>query len=80
MVIILHKINPAVNCRRFYRVAVVTSLFDEVMLIRAWGRIGGKVRQAAPLPFADSQQAENAASKIINEKLRSGYQVKEPAQ
>lgn len=78
MVTLLHKVRPNANCRRFYRVAVEATLFDEVCLTRTWGRIGGKARQLAPVPFVNSQAAEKAASKIIREKLKRGYEVKDP--
>lgn len=73
MVTVLHKVNPEANCRRFYRVAVESSLFDEITLTRAWGRIGGKRRQLAPTAYSDQKAATKAAEKIIREKVKKGY-------
>jgi predicted DNA-binding WGR domain protein len=77
MVTLLCKVNPKKNCRRFYRVAVESTLFDEICLTRTWGRLGGKARQLEPMPFVDPVAAEKAASKIIRSKLKRGYVVKE---
>jgi predicted DNA-binding WGR domain protein len=38
--IILHRIDPAKNMRRFYRLDVQRDLFGQWCLIREWGRIG----------------------------------------
>ena len=36
----LHRIAPARNMARFYRISSTPSLFGDICLVREWGRIG----------------------------------------
>ena len=38
----LRRVDPARNMRRFYRLDVQPDLFGGVLLVKEWGRIGGK--------------------------------------
>ena len=42
----LHRIDPARNMARFYRMSSTPSLFGDICLVREWGRIGrpGRIR------------------------------------
>ena len=42
----LHRVDPARNMARFYRMSSTPSLFGDICLVREWGRIGrpGRIR------------------------------------
>lgn len=44
--ILLHRIDPALNMRRYCRVRIAPDLFGEFSLQRVWGRIdrGGQAK------------------------------------
>ena len=42
--VILHRIDPAQNMARFYALDVQPDLFGGILLVKAWGRIGGHGR------------------------------------
>jgi predicted DNA-binding WGR domain protein len=42
--VILHRIDPARNMARFYALDVQPDLFACILLVKAWGRIGGRGR------------------------------------
>jgi predicted DNA-binding WGR domain protein len=46
--IILHRIDPVKNMRRFYGLDVRRDLFGQWCLIREWGRIGSGAYHARP--------------------------------
>jgi predicted DNA-binding WGR domain protein len=70
--IVLTRIDPVRNMRRFYAVNVVPTLFGEWQFVREWGRIGGPGRvQTATFPGQDA--AEQAQARSISRKLRRGY-------
>ncbi len=64
--------DPACNMRRFYSLALATSLFGERGVVRQWGRIGasGQVR-------TDWYEAWDAAAaeleRMTRRKRRRGY-------
>jgi predicted DNA-binding WGR domain protein len=72
--ILLHRIDPAKNMHRFYRLDVVPDLFGRWCLVAEWGRIGrrGRLRLMAYESIADAQQAL-AKLRLIKE--RRGYFV-----
>lgn len=73
---LLHRINPERNEKRFYAVMVGPSLLDPYAVIRFWGRIGGWQRvliRAVPSP----EEAEKLAARLIDRRLKSGYQIVE---
>lgn len=68
----LHRIEPARNAFRFYRLAIWPDLFGGFSLMREWGRLGqpGKLR----LDAYDSQaEAEIALVHLARTKRRKGY-------
>lgn len=72
----LTRRDPARNMARFYRIALEPTLFDEVSLVRNWGRIGtaGQVRMET---FDESGEAESAGAKLERVKRRKGYETGE---
>lgn len=70
--ILLHRIDPARNMRRFYRLEVAPDLFGRWCLVAEWGRFGraGRLRMAA---FDDLAQAREALARQRRVKERRGY-------
>ena len=68
----LHRIDPEANMARFYRVDIAPTLFGEVCVLRTWGRIGTHGRTSIET-FPTLEDAENAASRALRQKVRRGY-------
>lgn len=71
--IVLQKIDPAKNAKRFYYIAWQTTTLGWAV-VRAYGRIGVRSRLLAPLPFASFADAWPLIRKTIHTRLRRGYQ------
>ncbi|MEZ8007965.1 MAG: WGR domain-containing protein [Amylibacter sp.] len=57
---------------RYYRLEILTNLFEEFSVLREWGMRGGKGRQNIQL-FPDLMSASLAADQIREKKLNTGY-------
>ena len=73
MPITLHRIEPARNMRRFYRLDVQQDLFGTWDVIREWGRIGraGRVRVD---PYPTEEEAAAWMQRQRAAKQGRGYQ------
>ena len=71
-VIHLHRIDPARNMARFYRLSSTPSLFGDICLVREWGRIGRPGRMRIDL-YAGKEAATAARTKLERAKRRRGY-------
>jgi predicted DNA-binding WGR domain protein len=69
--IILHRIDPAKNMRRFYWLDVQPDLFGQWCFIREWGRIGRAGLRTVPFPTAADAREALAAQQRMKE--RRGY-------
>jgi predicted DNA-binding WGR domain protein len=65
----VERIAPERNMERFYALAVQPTLFGEVSLVRAWGRIGTRGQQMEhllpghqPVPRRASREAQTGLS------------------
>lgn len=70
--VVLTRVRPAKNERRFYAVAITTDLFGNTHLLRNWGRLGtgGRLR----FDLYDSRPAAQAAGeKLLRAKQSRGY-------
>lgn len=69
----LTRIDPALNMRRFYRLALQPDLFGGCTLIREWGRIGrgGQIKRET---FASEARAVDALIEMQRRKARRGYE------
>lgn len=67
LVCIIHELNR----KRFYRIEVAPGLFGP-MIIRAWGRIGCRVRVKTE-NFACLADALTAANRLYRTKRKKGY-------
>lgn len=70
--IALERIDPEVNCFRFYHLSVETDLFGGHCLVIHWGRLGrpGRIRIAAS---GTAGQMTTRAEGIEKRKIKRGY-------
>lgn len=68
----LHRIDPARNMARFYRMSSTPSLFGDICLVREWGRIGGPGRIRIDL-YQTREEAMAARETLSRVKLQRGY-------
>jgi predicted DNA-binding WGR domain protein len=69
---VLHRIDPAQNMARFYCLALQPTLFGEVSVVRAWGRIGTRGRMKID-SYATGEGASAALARLEGQKRRRGY-------
>ena len=68
----LHRIDPARNMARFYRLSSTPSLFGDICLVREWGRIGRPGRIRIDL-YKAVEEARAARAALSREKRQRGY-------
>jgi predicted DNA-binding WGR domain protein len=66
-----HRIDPA-RKRRFYRINILPDLFDSVLLMKQWDRIGS-TRQCQVPRFEDAATAHAALLAHARHKEKRGY-------
>lgn len=71
----VERIAPEKNMARFYALAVQPTLFGEVSVVRAWGRIGTRGQQIIHL-FDNETEAVSLFLDVLREKRRRGYKPK----
>lgn len=72
--LLLRRVDPKKNMKRFYLMTVQHDLFGGVSLLREWGRIGSP-GQVALDHFVDEGQAVDALSEFTRAKRNRGYQI-----
>lgn len=70
--IILTRVRPARNERRFYALTVSVDLFGNIVLQRTWGRIGTAGKQRHDLHCDFTAAVENL-ERLAQRKRRRGY-------
>ena len=70
--VLLHRIDPAANMRRYYAVHLAPDLFGGCALVREWGRIGRSCRREIEL-FAAEGKAQDRLIAIAKAKRGRGY-------
>ena len=70
----LVSIDASRNRARFYLLQWHPTLWDDVALVRVWGRIGSR-GQAKVLFHAPSPQVDAAVARLVRRRLQHGYQV-----
>ena len=71
--LVLERVDPALDCQRFYVLAISASLFGDVALLtREWGRIGRRGHNTIDL-YADDSTAREALVTWLRRKQRRGY-------
>jgi predicted DNA-binding WGR domain protein len=74
--LVLDRVDRARNMARYYVLAIEPALFDQVSLVREWGRIGkrgGRRVELHPSHFA----ARTSLEAWLLRKARRGYQLRE---
>jgi predicted DNA-binding WGR domain protein len=70
--LLLRRVDPARNMRRFYRLDVQPDLFGGVLLMKEWGRIGARGRMMAE-SYDSEALAVAAIQKQAERKRKRGY-------
>ena len=70
--IVLRRQDSTRNVSRYYVLAIEPSLYGDVALVRAWGRIGSLGRQRLDL-YATTDAAGEALEVWLARKMRRGY-------
>ena len=70
--VVLDRIRPAQNRRRFYAASVTADLFGNILLFRNWGRIGTAGRVRFDL-CSGTTEAKTAFDELARTKHRRGY-------
>ena len=71
--LVLRRIDPERNVARFYALTIERDLFGRTVLVRHWGRIGGRGRERTD-EHASEDAAAAALGKLAAAKRRRGYQ------
>jgi predicted DNA-binding WGR domain protein len=73
--LILERRDPARNMARFYVLSIQPTLFGDVAVQRAWGRIGRLGRERLDL-YRSEVHAVEALEQWLARKLRKGYALR----
>lgn len=73
--LVLERIDRPRRMARFYVLSVEPTLFEEVALVRRWGRIGGRERMRIEL-HPSSPAARQELAKWLARKRRRGYKLR----
>jgi predicted DNA-binding WGR domain protein len=71
--LVLRRVDPEQNVARFYALTIERDLFGRTVLVRHWGRIGGRGRERTD-PHENEAAAAEAMAKVAAAKRRRGYQ------
>ena len=73
--IVLDRVDCARNMARYYVLAIEPTLFDEISLVREWGRIGKRGGRRIDL-YRIRQEAWTALDVWIARKRKRGYSLR----
>src|SRR4051812_343153 len=71
--LVLRRVDPERNVARFYALMIERDLFGRTVLVRHWGRVGGRGRERTE-EYASETEAAAALAKLAAAKRRRGYQ------
>ena len=71
--IILYRIDPDQNMRRWYAVGVQPTLFNPCAVVCGWGRLGTDYARWKIFPAESPARAEEMARMILERKRSRGY-------
>ncbi len=69
---LLHRIDPDRDERRFYFITVQPWLLGNAAVVRVWGRIGGWQRVLVT-PCATVDEAAKKKNALVRQKIKRGY-------
>ncbi len=70
--LVLRRVEPEENIARFYALMIERDLFGRIVLVRHWGRVGGRGRERLD-EHASEVEAAEAMGKLAAAKRRRGY-------
>lgn len=70
----LTRVDPSCSMRRFYSLALATSLFGECGVMRQWGRLGSEGRRRTGW-YEEPSEARSALPALLRAKRRRGYRT-----
>ena len=70
--ILLHRIDPPANARRYYRMTLEPDMFGGCALVREWGRIGRSCARRVEL-HASEGKAQDRLNELLRAKSGRGY-------
>ncbi len=73
--LVLERVDRARNMARFYVLSIEPTLFEDLALVRRWGRIGSTGRQRIDLHLS-RPIAQIELKKWLDRKRRHGYQLR----
>ena len=73
-VLVLERVDRTKNMARFYVLSIEPTLFEDLALVRRWGRIGSAGRQRIDL-HPSRRVAQIELTKWLDRKRRRGYQL-----
>jgi predicted DNA-binding WGR domain protein len=73
--IVLDRVDCARNMARYYVLAIEPTLFDEISLVREWGRIGKRGGRRIDL-HGSRQEARTALDVWLARKRKRGYALR----
>jgi len=74
-VLVLERVDRAKNMARFYVLSIQPTLFEDLALVRRWGRIGSAGRERIDL-HPSRRVAQIELKKWLDRKRRRGYQLR----
>jgi predicted DNA-binding WGR domain protein len=74
-VLVLERFDRAKNMARFYVLSIEPTLFEDLALVRRWGRIGSAGRQRIDL-HPSRRIAQIELTKWLDRKRCRGYQLR----
>ena len=74
-VLVLERVDRARNMARFYVLSIEPTLFEDLALVRRWGRIGSAGRERIDL-HPSRRVAQIELEKWLDRKRRRGYQLR----
>ena len=78
MFTLLKRFDPEEHVNRWYMVAVQPTLLEETAVICSWGSRENDYQRMKIIPMANLTEAEALAAKIVNAKLKRGYEPISP--
>jgi predicted DNA-binding WGR domain protein len=74
-VLVLERVDRAKNMARFYVLSIEPTLFEDLAVVRQWGRIGNAERKWIDL-HPSQRVARIELKKWLDRKKRRGYQLR----
>lgn len=75
MFALLKRFDPEEHANRWYMVMVQPTLFEDTAVICAWGSRETTYQRVKIIPMGDLVEAKALAARIVNAKLKRGYEV-----